>query len=147
MIATAPTCPHRATHLALIRPDNTRLAHITGSVSIPSSSWNPSRIMIPMLQGLLTWDPVTCSSRDRCATMCHGDHLVSRPPHWWTWALRVPTLVSCYSCLIYIIDAPFRLQDRWICVFPHSWIGGWLYVPLCLIPWLCPPYPSCGQLP
>src|SRR5882672_9065173 len=45
-----------------------------------------------MSQGLLMLDLVMWSSRDNCATTCHGGHLVSCPPHWWTWALRVQPL-------------------------------------------------------
>src|SRR5882672_10597082 len=130
MIMTTPTGPHRAPHPAPIRPDNAQLALVPYSFSIPSSSRNPSQIMIPTLQGLLTLDLVTWSSCDNHATTHHGGRLISHPPHWWTWALRVPTLISCYSGLIYIIDAPFRCQDRWICILSHSWIGGWIYAPL-----------------
>src|SRR5882672_10667945 len=86
-------------------------------------------------------DLVTWSSCDNCTTMCHGGCLVGCPPHWWTWALRVPTLVSCYSGLIYIIDAPFRLQDQWICTLSHPQIGGWIYVPLYLLPGFVPNFP------
>src|SRR5882672_11927233 len=78
-------------------------------------------------------DPVTWSSRDNRATTCHGGRLVGRPPRRWTWALRVPTLVSCYFGLVYFIDTPFRLQDRWICTLPHSRIRCRLYVPLYLL--------------
>src|SRR5882672_8886350 len=108
MIATAPTCPNRANHPALIMTDNTRLSLITCPSSIPSSSQNPSQITIPRFQGLLTLDPVTWSARDNRTTTCHGGHLIGHPPCRQTWALRVPTLVSCYSGLIYIIDSPFR---------------------------------------
>ena len=31
---------------------------------------------------------------DNHATTCHSHHLVSRPPSWQTWDLRVPTLFS-----------------------------------------------------
>src|SRR5882672_271831 len=81
--------------------------------------------MIPMLQGLLMLDPVMWSSHDNCATMCHEGCLISHPPHRKTWVLGVPTLVSYYSGLICIIDAPCRLQDHWIWVPSQSWIGGW----------------------
>src|SRR5882672_3403297 len=118
-----------------------------GSPSITNSSRTSSRIMSPMVQGLLTLDPVMWPSCDNCATTRHGGHLIGCPPHRRTWALRVPTLISCYYGLIPLIDAPFRLQDRWIRVFSHSQIGGWLYAPLYLIPWLCPLSPSCGQPP
>src|SRR5467141_2666186 len=73
--------------------------------------------------------------------MCHGGHLVGRPPHRQTWALRVPTLISCYSGLVYIIDAPFRLQDRWIHMLSHSQIGCWLYASLYLLPGFVPHFP------
>src|SRR5882672_4908740 len=115
-------------------PDHTQLVRVAGSPSIFSSSRNPSRITIPMSQGLLTLDLVTWSSHDNCTTTHHGGRLVGHPPHRRTWALRVPTLVSCYSGLVYIIDAPFRLQDWWIRTFSHSWIGGQIYVPLYLLP-------------
>src|SRR5882672_9673138 len=81
------------------------------------------------------------SSRDNRATMHHGGHLVSCPPHRQTWALRVPTLVSCYSGLVYIIYAPFRLQDWWICTLSHSRIRCWLYAPLYLLPGFVPRFP------
>src|SRR5882672_11157834 len=86
-------------------------------------------------------DPVMWSSCDNCATTHHGGHLVGHPPHWRTWALRVPTLISCYSWLVYIIDAPFRLQDRWICMLSHSRIGCRLYAPLYLLPGFVPHFP------
>src|SRR5882672_11377169 len=133
--------PHRVTHSAPTMPDHTQLAHVAGSPSIISSSHNPSRIMIPMSQGLLTLDLVMWSSHDNRATTRHGGRLVGRPTHWRTWALRVPTLISCYSGLVYIIDAPFRLQDRWICTLPHSQIGCRLYVPLYLLPGFVPHFP------
>src|SRR5882672_8445789 len=93
------------------------------------------------MQGLLTLDPVTWSSRDNRATTRHGGCLIGRPPFRWTWALRVPTLVSCYSGLVYIIYAPFRLQDRWICMLSHSRIGCRLYAPLYLLPGFFPHFP------
>src|SRR5882672_5925446 len=86
-------------------------------------------------------DPVMWSSCDNRTTTCHGGHLVGHPPHRQTWALRVPTLISCYSGLIYIIYAPFRLQDRWIHTLSPSWIGCWLYVPLYLLPGFVPRFP------
>src|SRR5882672_7784829 len=55
--------------------------------------------------------------------------------------LEGSTLVSCYSGLIYIIDAPFRLQDWWICMLSHSQIGCWLYAPLYLLPGFVPHFP------
>src|SRR5882672_2361652 len=73
--------------------------------------------------------------------MHHGGHLVSHPPHRQTWALGVPTLISCYFGLVYVIDAPFRLQDWWIHTLSHSRIGGWLYAPLYLLPGFVPRFP------
>src|SRR5882672_12492882 len=86
-------------------------------------------------------DPVMWSSCDNRTTMHHGGRLVGRPPRWQTWALRVPTLLSCYSGLVYIIDAPFRLQDRWICMLSPSRIRCWLYAPLYLPPGFVPCFP------
>src|SRR5882672_1165167 len=86
-------------------------------------------------------DPVTWSSHDNRATMRHEGHLVGCPPCWQTWALRVPTLISCYFGLVYVIDAPFRLQDRWIRMLSHSWIGCWLHAPLYLLPGFVPCFP------
>src|SRR5882672_5285675 len=71
----------------------------------------------------------------------HGGCLIGHPPCQQTWALRVPTLVSCYFGLVYVIDAPFRLQDRWIRTLSHSRIGCWLYVPLYLPPGFVPHFP------
>src|SRR5882672_6525290 len=68
-------------------------------------------------------------------------HLISHPPHQQTWALRVPTLISCYSGLVYIIDAPFRLQDWCIRTLSPSQIGCWLYAPLYLLPGFVPHFP------
>src|SRR5467141_2281359 len=93
------------------------------------------------MQGLLTLDPVTWSSHDNHATTHHGGHLISCPPHRQTWALRVPTLISYYSGLVYIIDAPFRLQDRWVRTLSPSQIGCWLYAPLYLLPDFVPHFP------
>src|SRR5882672_10091159 len=112
-----------------------------GSPSIPNSSRTSSQIMSPTMQGLLTLDLVTWASCDNCTTTRHGGRLVGHPPCQRTWALRVPTLVSCYSGLVYIIDAPFRLQDWWICMLPHSRIGCWLYAPLYLLPGFVPHFP------
>src|SRR5882672_5027484 len=74
-------------------------------------------------------DPVMWSSCDNHSTTCHGGHLISHPPCRQTWALRVPTLISCYFGLVYVIDAPCRLQDRWIHMLSPSWIGCWVYAP------------------
>src|SRR5882672_6883703 len=97
--------------------------------------------MTPTSQRLLTLDLVTWSSHDNCTTMRHGGCLVSHPPCQKTWALRVPTLVSYYSGLIYIIDSPFRLQDWWIHMLSHSQIRCWLYAPLYLLPGFVPRFP------
>src|SRR5882672_9796597 len=86
-------------------------------------------------------DPVMWSLRDNRATMRHGGHLIGHPPRRQTWALRVPTLVSCYSGLVYIIDAPFRRQDLWIHMLSHSQIRCWLYVPMYLLPGFVPRFP------
>src|SRR5467141_3187820 len=69
------------------------------------------------------------SSCDNRATTCHGGRLVGCPPRWQTWALRVPTLISCYFGLVYVIDAPCRLQDWWIHMLSPCRIGCWVYAP------------------
>src|SRR5467141_3387419 len=81
------------------------------------------------------------SSRDNHATMHHEGCLVGRPPRRQTWALRVPTLVSCYFGLVYFIDAPFRLQDWWICMLPHSRIRCRVYAPLYRLSGFVPRFP------
>src|SRR5882672_3623672 len=86
-------------------------------------------------------DPVTWSSHDNRATTRHEGHLVGRPPHRQSWALRVPTLVSCYFGLVYFIDTPFRLQDQWIRMLPHSRIGCRLYAPLYSLSGFFPHFP------
>src|SRR5882672_3238517 len=73
--------------------------------------------------------------------MRHGGRLVGRPPHQQTWALRVPTLVSCYFGLVYFIDTPFRLQDQWIRTLPHSRIGCRVYAPLYRLSGFVPHFP------
>src|SRR5882672_8069529 len=40
---------------------------------------------------------VTWASCDSHATTHHGGCLISHPSRWQTWALGVPTPVSCYS--------------------------------------------------
>src|SRR5882672_5130600 len=105
-----------------------------GSPSIPNRSRTSGRITSPTMQGLLMLDLVTWASHDNSATMHHGGRLVGCPPCRRTWALGVPTLVSCYSGLVYIIDAPFRLQDRWIHMLSHSRIRCRLYVPVTALP-------------
>src|SRR5882672_2391680 len=86
-------------------------------------------------------DLVTWSSCDNRATTRHGGRLISHPPHQQTWALRVPTLVSCYFGLIYFIDTPFRLQDWWIRTLPHSRIRCRLYAPLYRLSGFVPRFP------
>src|SRR5882672_6535692 len=86
-------------------------------------------------------DPVTWSSHDNRATTRHGGRLVSRLPRRQTWALRVPTLVSCYFGLVYFIDTPFRLQDWCIRTLPHSQIRCQLYGPLYLLSGFVPHFP------
>src|SRR5882672_12371496 len=86
-------------------------------------------------------DPVTWSSHDNRATTPHEGHLVGHPPCRQTWALRVPTLVSGYFCLLYFIDTPFRLQDQWIHTLPHSRIGCRLYAPLYHLSGFVPRFP------
>src|SRR5882672_5166007 len=86
-------------------------------------------------------DPVTWSSHDNRATTRHEGHLVGRPPHRQSWALRVPTLVSCYFGLVYFIDTPFRLQDQWIRMLPHSRIGCRVYAPLYHLSGFVPHFP------
>src|SRR5467141_1384333 len=81
------------------------------------------------------------SSRDNHATMHHEGCLVGRPPRRQTWALRVPTLVSCYFGLVYFIDTPFRLQDWWIRMLPHSRIGCRVYAPLYHLSGFVPHFP------
>src|SRR5467141_2093325 len=73
--------------------------------------------------------------------MRHAGHLVGCPPRRQTWALRVPTLVSCYFGLVYFIDTPFRLQDRWIRMLPHSRIGCQVYAPLYRLSGFVPHFP------
>src|SRR5882672_6157738 len=128
-------------------PDHPQLALVTDSPSIISSSHNPGQIMIPTSQGLLTLDPVTWSSRDIRATTHHGGRLVGHPPHRQTWVLRVPTLVLCYSDLIYHIDAPFRLQDQWIHNASPPRFGGRLYASLYLLSGFVPCFPHADSRP
>src|SRR5882672_12074253 len=49
--------------------------------------------------------------------MCHPHRRVGRPPHWPTWALRVPTLVPHHLFLLYYMLTPFRLLRS---CYPHT---------------------------
>ena len=90
---------------------------------------------------------VTRASCDSRATTRHGGRLVGHPSRRQAWALGVPTLVSCYSGFIYIIDGPLQapgLVDLHPPSFPDRW---WVIcIPICF-PWCCYPPPSCGQPP
>src|SRR5882672_9386160 len=97
--------------------------------------------MTPTSQGLLTLDLVMWSSSDNHATTCHGGRLVGHPPRRQSWALRVPTLVSCYFGLVYFIDTSFRLQDQWFRMLPHSRIGCRVYAPLYRLSGFVPHFP------
>src|SRR5882724_13626462 len=56
-------------------------------------------------QAWWTWPhpEITCASRDNRATMRHSCHLVGWPLGWWTWALRVPTLILSNLFLSYCV--------------------------------------------
>src|SRR5467141_492648 len=105
------------------------------------------RTLTHALQVCRALHSVTRASRDSRTTTRHGGHLVSHPSRRQTWALGVPTLVSCYSGFIYIIDVPLQapgpvdlhpptfLDRRWVICIPVSF------------PWYRRPSPSCGQPP
>src|SRR5882672_3904739 len=97
---------------------------------------------VPWEQYMVTW-----ASLDNHATTRHEGRLTSRPPRRWTWALGVPTPVSCYSCSIYIIDVPFQAPGP---VGPHLPSFPIRRLVVC-VPVPCsscrPPSPSCGQPP
>src|SRR5882672_461703 len=62
-------------------------------------------------------------SCDNHTTTCHTGHLISCSPHWPTFVLRVPTLVSGYSGFICFIDVPFQASGPLdpCCPSPPNW--------------------------
>src|SRR5882724_9218604 len=46
----------------------------------------------PQPRGMQIPSEIMWPSCDNHATMHHLGHLIGRPPSWWTWDLRVPTL-------------------------------------------------------
>src|SRR5882672_8083148 len=105
------------------------------------------RTLAHTLQVCQVLHSVMWASRDSHATMRHEGHLVGHPARQQAWALGVPTLVSCYSSFIYIIDVPLQApgpvdlhppsfpDQRWVICIPIS------------LPWCHRPSPSCGQPP
>src|SRR5882672_7006257 len=90
----------------------------------------------------VTWAP--CDSR---ATTRHAGHLIGHPPRWQSWALGVPTPISCYSGFIYIIDVPLQGPGP---VDPHLLSFPDRRLVVCILvscPWHRPSSPSCGQPP
>src|SRR5467141_2776257 len=80
---------------------------------------------------------VTWAPRDSRATTRHAGHLVGHPPRRQSWALGVPTPVSCYSGFIYIIDVPLQGPGP---VDPHLLsFPDWRLVVCILVscPWRC----------
>src|SRR5882724_4908339 len=94
------TRPHLPTWSAPTTPDCTpwtfphRIEHHHEIIS-----WNAHP------RAWLTWPhpEITCASRDNRATTHHLHHLVGRPLSWWTWALRVPTLILSNLFLSYCV--------------------------------------------
>src|SRR5882724_6406353 len=92
------THPHLPTWSALTTTDCTPWTfphHTEHHCEIISQNAHP--------QAWLTWPhpEIMCASRDNCATTRHSRHLVGWPLGWWTWALRVQTLVLSNLFLSY----------------------------------------------
>src|SRR5882724_8813054 len=78
---------------------------------------------------MITWP--SCDDR---TTTRHPRHLVGRSPSWWTWALRVPTLVPLNLFLSYcMLMLLWLLRRRLPRLYAHSRLGPHLYAPLCPI--------------
>src|SRR5882672_5321988 len=100
-----------------------------------------------MLQVCQVLHSVMRASHDSHATTHHEGCLVGHPSCQQTWALGVPTLVSCYSGFIYIIDVPLQAPGL---VDPHPPSFPDRRLVICIpvsCPWCRPPSPSCRQPP
>src|SRR5882672_10385958 len=139
------------------------------SHSFPASLTNPHRSCltcpkVPTLQSTTVArapvepSPTCCKYVGHCTRSCGHHvtvvqpgimeatslaiHLVGRHGPW-----GVPTLVSCYSGFIYMIDVPLQAQGL---VDPHPPSFPDRRVVICIpvaCPWCRPPSPSCGQTP
>src|SRR5882672_7661220 len=97
MITITPTAALHSHHCSPIIPDHVRPAR--SIPALPSSTVARAHVGSHFrYPGSSTW------SRDNRTTTHHEGRLAGRPPRQWTWALGVPTPVSCYSGFIYIID-------------------------------------------
>src|SRR5882672_9502910 len=109
MIAVSSPSSHSFPAL-LTNPPQSRLTCPKGPrTPIHHCSQSACQTLAHALQVCWALHSVTRASCDSCTTTRHGGHLVGHPSRRQTWALGVPTLVSCYSGFIYIIDVP--LQD------------------------------------
>jgi len=127
-----PSSSLRTPHAMLIGPDHTWPGPMGLSPSHPNSWPEPWSECNPTALGMWTPSEVMCPSHDDCATMHHPGHLISRPPSWWTWDLRVPTLFlsnlfSSYCVLMLL----WLLSSGCAHTCSHSLLRGQLYVPLC----------------
>src|SRR5882672_7991501 len=129
MIAITPTAALRSHHHSLIIPDHVRPAQ--SIPALPSSTAARAHVGSHCrYPGSSTWScghHVTIAQPRIMKAASPAIHLVGGHGLWGFQPLFHAILVS-YTLLMSL----FRLQDRWVCILPHSQCGGWLYVSLSL---------------
>src|SRR5882672_11123025 len=147
MIAVSSQSSHSSPAL-LTDPPRSRLTCPKGPCTpIHHCGQSACRTLTHVLQVCQALHSVTWASHDSHATTHHGGCLVGHPSHQQTWALGLPTLVSCYSGFIYIIDVPLQAPGP---VDPQalSFLNQMLVICIPVsFPSCHPPSPSCGQPP
>src|SRR5882724_5768002 len=91
-------------HSPLLIASQTEARTLVGMHHLSLGMWRPSEVMWP--------------SHDDHATMCHLSHLIGRPPSWWIWDLRVPTLFLFHLFPSYCANASFIAPQQLYAYLP-----------------------------
>jgi len=111
--------PYHVLQITPINSNYTQLCLGTPSPLVHRKRPEHSSECTPSALGMQIPSEIMWPSCDNHATMHHLGHLIGRPPSWWTWDLRVPTLFIfnlfpsyCMLILLWLLCSGYTCKPK-----------------------------------